>query len=78
MLILKKNMQVVQGMGEIYTNMGNILVILYSVGVRVLQGTTREPLHFRHCWPGGIPTRHYLAILCGLQGQSFLQNDLQA
>ena len=37
-------MQVVQGMDEIHTGMGSVLVLLHTPGIRVFQGTERRPL----------------------------------
>ncbi|KAI3451319.1 hypothetical protein Pfo_007984 [Paulownia fortunei] len=47
-------MQVVQSMGEIHTNMGNILIILYTNGVWLVQGIAQKSFHLRHCWPSAF------------------------
>lgn len=69
-------MQVVSGMDESDTGMGNLLVLLHTFRVRVLQGSAREALHTRHRRPGSFPRRHYSAILRCLQRQSDLSNGL--
>lgn len=71
-------MQVVQGVDEVHTDMGNLLILLHSHGIRVLQGITRESIYTRHCGTTCFPPRHCFPLLSCLPRQSDLPNGLQA
>lgn len=48
-------MQMVSGMDEIHIDMGNLLLILYTIGVRILQRTAQEFTFLGHYGTGSIP-----------------------
>ena len=62
-------MQVASCMDEIHADMGVVLVLLHTNGVRLLPGIAWhwEPLCARHCRPVIFPCWHCFAFLCGLQ-----------
>lgn len=56
-------MQVVYGMDAFHTDMGSLLVILHTNGVRILQRLAGESFPSRHCRPVGVSRRHGRPLL---------------
>lgn len=71
-------MQVLSGLEKIHTSVGYLLILLHTIGVWLLQGIAREPLHIRHYWTGCFSIWHCFAVLACLQRHTDLSNGLQA
>lgn len=73
-------MQVVSCMGEIYIDLGNVLIFFYTIWVWVLQriAEKQKPFLIGYCWTNSFCYWHCTTILCGLQRQANIQDDLQA
>lgn len=69
-------MQVVSCMDEVHINVGIVLLLLHTLGIRLLPGIAWQPLCGGHYWPDCFPYRHSFAFLFGLQRQPDVPNDL--
>ncbi|CAK9166234.1 unnamed protein product, partial [Ilex paraguariensis] len=71
-------MQVVLGMDTVHSDMGSVLIILHTAGVRILQRSAREHIPPRHRRTIRFPHRHRCSFLRCLPRRPFLPHGLQS